>query len=164
MQKNKTWLLLGSNIEPRKEYLLEAQKRITFLAGNIISVSSIYESPPWGFHATTNFYNQALCLETQFSPFELLETIQNIEKQMGRSKNALKYESRTIDIDILLFDDFMLITPQLTIPHPHLHQRRFALLPLAEIAADIIISGTQQSVAQMLIECPDNSTVTRIFD
>lgn len=102
----------------------------------IKKISSIYQSAPWGYEEQDDFLNLALEVETTLAPFELLELVKDIEKEMGR-ETTIRWGPRNIDIDILLYDKISFSHPQLTIPHPYLTQRLFALLPLQEIAPNI---------------------------
>jgi len=104
----------------------------------IRKISSVYESSPWGYEEQEDFLNLALEVETDLPPLELLELIKNIEKRMGR-KPTFRWGPRNIDIDILLYDDISFSHPSLVIPHPHLKERLFALLPLQEIAPQILL-------------------------
>lgn len=134
---NKAYLLTGSNLEPRLGFIKRAAEILNEEAGKVIKMSSVYESQVWGFEAEQNFLNQLVLLETSFSPFELLACILSIEEKLGRKRhNKEGYESRVIDIDILYFNNEVINFPDLTIPHPRLHLRRFTLVPLKEIAAD----------------------------
>jgi len=104
----------------------------------IRKISSVYESSPWGYEEQEDFLNLALEVETDLPPLELLELIKTIEKRMGR-KPTFRWGPRSIDIDILLYDDISFSHPSLVIPHPHLKERLFALLPLQEIAPQILL-------------------------
>jgi 2-amino-4-hydroxy-6-hydroxymethyldihydropteridine diphosphokinase len=104
----------------------------------IRKISSVYESAPWGYEEQEDFLNLALEVETDLSPLELLKLIKGIEERMGR-KPTIRWGPRNIDIDILLYDDISFSHPSLTIPHPHLKERLFALLPLQEIAPQILL-------------------------
>lgn len=107
--------------------------------GDVLALSGFYETEPWGFQSDNTFLNAALQLETSLSPLELLKATQQIELEMGRTqKSNGAYHDRIIDIDILLYDDLILQTPELTLPHPLMHERQFVMEPLAEIARDVI--------------------------
>ena len=123
--------------------------------------SDYYESEPWGFEAPTWFINQALHLETHLAPEALIHAIQHIEQQLGRVRTAPPgvYTSRPIDIDILFYSNDIIHTPMLTVPHPRLHQRRFALLPLCDIAPDFIHPLLHQTAAALLQQCDDRGIV-----
>ena len=108
-------------------------------AGNIIRQSQFYETEPWGFSSPNKFLNAAVCLRTAMSPYQLLDVVNDIEKALGRrgKTSKSKYEDRTIDIDILLYDDAVIDTDTLKIPHPLMQQREFVMTPLREIMDDI---------------------------
>jgi 2-amino-4-hydroxy-6-hydroxymethyldihydropteridine diphosphokinase len=114
----------------------------------IRKISSIYESSPWGYEEQDDFLNLALEVETDLPPLELLELIKNIEKRMGR-KPTFRWGPRNIDIDILLYDDISFSHPSLVIPHPHLKERLFALLPLQEIAPQILLPDGSSPFEEM---------------
>jgi 2-amino-4-hydroxy-6-hydroxymethyldihydropteridine diphosphokinase len=156
---NSLYLLTGSNIEPRLEYLHEANKLIDSHIGAIIARSSVYESAPWGFEAREYFLNQVIQVETEKAAEEVLSLILKIERQMGRVRRDQGYESRVIDIDILYFNDEVIKTDGLEIPHPRLHLRRFTLLPLAEIAAELIHPSLQLSNKDLLAQCPEDPSI-----
>ena len=132
-----SYLLLGGNLGDRIEYLRRSIDLLRRDAGSIIAMSSIYESEPWGFNDPQWFLNQAVALETNLSPLELLECIQRIEKTLGRLRTHNGYQARTIDIDIILYDNIVINTPELVIPHPLMTQRMFVMQPMAEIAPDM---------------------------
>lgn len=137
---NNVYLGIGSNIYPRLFYIYCAFNQIEKQIGKIVQKSSIHQTEPWNMPAGTSFfYNLCVQIQTNLSPDEVLQRILEIEKSLGRIKTFQKnriYQSRTIDIDILLFNDIIITSEHLTIPHPHLHQRKFVLLPLSEIAGD----------------------------
>lgn len=114
----------------------------------IKKISSIYESAPWGYEEQEDFLNLALEVETDLSPLELLKLIKGIEERMGR-KPTIRWGPRNIDIDILLYDDISFSHPSLTIPHPHLKERLFALLPLREIAPHILLTDGSSPFGDM---------------
>jgi 2-amino-4-hydroxy-6-hydroxymethyldihydropteridine diphosphokinase len=156
---NQLYVLTGSNIGPRHQYLIRATHLIERHIGPAIFKSAIYESEPWGFEADANFLNQAILCQTRLTPMEVLEQIRQIEAGMGRSRNSTGYESRTIDIDILYYNDETIQMPGLTIPHPHLHQRKFTLLPLAEIAPDLVHPILKKNNSELLRACRDDMKV-----
>jgi len=134
----KACLLLGSNVGNRELFIHRAREAICRHCGQIITLSKIYETEPWGFEAETYFLNQALLIETRLSPIALLKQCLDTEEVLGRKRTseAERYSSRNIDIDILFYDDIVCETPELTLPHPRLHLRKFALEPLAEVAPE----------------------------
>ncbi|MBC8147773.1 MAG: 2-amino-4-hydroxy-6-hydroxymethyldihydropteridine diphosphokinase [Bacteroidetes bacterium] len=133
----KTYLLLGGNIGDRESVLSNAKEIISERVGNITTESSIYETEAWGFKSEEKFLNQAIVVETDFLPNEVLRKINAIEKEMGRKK-LQNYSSRIIDIDILFYETWVIKSKKLTIPHPHLHERQFTLKPLNEIIPDFV--------------------------
>jgi 2-amino-4-hydroxy-6-hydroxymethyldihydropteridine diphosphokinase len=153
------YLLTGSNQGNRKQNLYRAVHALNEFAGEVSQVSSIYESPAWGFDHPDDFLNQAIALNTELSPYQLLDKILQLEANMGRTRNHKGYEARIIDIDILLYDELILQEEHLIIPHPRLEERRFALTPLAEIAAKIVHPKSQTSIQELLEICYDNSQV-----
>ena len=128
------YLSLGSNLGNRKKNLEKAISFISEEAGKIISVSSFYQSEPQGFKSENDFLNAVILIETTLSPFELLAKTQEIEKKIGRkTKSTETYSDRIIDIDILFYDDLIVDTPELKIPHPLWKERDFVKIPLAEL-------------------------------
>lgn len=155
-------LLLGGNMGNRLDFIHRAQRKIEQRAGKIIQSSAVYESAPWGFAAENSFYNQVVIVETPLGPFDILENILTIEKELGRVRSGKNYSSRTMDIDILFYDQEMIDTTELVIPHPQLHKRRFTLIPLVEILPGWIHPGFNQSLTTLLENCEDKSSVTLI--
>lgn len=158
---NTAFLLTGGNLGNRFSNLQQAFKLIEAHAGLIMHQSSVYKTAAWGFTNQPEFYNQALKLQTMLSPELLMQCLLDIEKSMGRQRDV-KMGPRIIDIDILLIDDIILNTPLLTIPHPLLPQRRFALTPLAEIAPDVIHPVLHKSIKDLLEDCKDDLPVYKI--
>lgn len=133
------YLGLGSNIGDKKNNIVMAVARLAERVGVISALSALYETAPWGFESTNTFINVAITMETSLSPDELLHTTQQIESEMGRTqKSNGAYHDRIIDIDILMYNQLVLQTPELTLPHPLMHERLFVLEPLAEIAPETI--------------------------
>lgn len=158
---NRTYLLIGGNVGNRHENLEKAAQLIDEQAGRIVNRSAVYETEAWGKSDQPAFLNQVLEVETGHQPQPLLHAILQIEQGMGRERKE-KYGPRTIDIDILLYDDIELDTEELVIPHPQLHLRRFALSPLAEIAPGIIHPFLKKSIDELLLECPDKLAVKKL--
>jgi 2-amino-4-hydroxy-6-hydroxymethyldihydropteridine diphosphokinase len=156
---NSLYLLTGSNIEPRLEFLDEANRLIETFIGAIMARSSVYESAPWGFEAPGRFLNQVVKVESEHEAEEVLSMVLGIERQMGRVRRNQGYESRVIDIDVLYFNDEVIKTGGLEIPHPRLHLRRFTLLPLTEIAGDFMHPSLQLSNKDLLTQCPEDPSI-----
>ena len=151
------FLLLGSNMGDRLSLLHEARTLLAAHAGAVVGQSGCYESEPWGFEADTLFMNQALQIDTRLTPMQLLSAIQRIERQLGRERTTPPgvYASRPIDIDILFYDNLVIDTPALTVPHPLLHRRRFALLPLCDLALDYTHPVLHKTISELLQQCGD---------
>jgi 2-amino-4-hydroxy-6-hydroxymethyldihydropteridine diphosphokinase len=154
------YLLIGGNLGNRIAYLQQAREQIQQFCGNIVHYSSIYETAAWGITDQPAFFNQALKLETILTPEHLMIELLEIEKTMGR-KRATKMGPRIIDLDILLFSDLIMHTDLLTLPHPALPMRRFALLPLAEIAPALMHPVSGKNICQLLEACTDQLDVQK---
>lgn len=155
------YLLTGSNVGNRQKFLETAIEMLQANCGIVTSVSFVYETAAWGNEDQAPFLNQAICLQTSLTAKQLIREVLEIEKAMGRVREA-KYGPRIIDIDILLFGDVVIHTPELIIPHPELPNRRFALQPLADIAADVQHPLLHKSIQQLLEICPDKLDVHKI--
>lgn len=158
---NKAYLLIGGNVGDRHKNLEQAAQLIDGQAGKVVERSSVYETAAWGREDQPPFLNQVLHVETEFTPQALLQSILKAELEMGRVRME-KYGPRTIDIDILLYNDDSVETEDLIIPHPQMHLRRFALMPLAEIAASKIHPLLKKSIDELLLECPDELSVKKL--
>ena len=145
------FLGLGANLGNRRKQLFSAIKHLTEKAGNIPAFSDFYETTPWGYLSPYPFLNAAVKLETSLSPYELLSVTQQIECELGRTtkSNGRHYADRTIDIDILLYDELILQTPELVLPHPLLHERLFVLQPLVEIAPNILHPVINKTITEL---------------
>ncbi|MBO9620421.1 MAG: 2-amino-4-hydroxy-6-hydroxymethyldihydropteridine diphosphokinase, partial [Niabella sp.] len=130
-------------------------------AGVIIKRSAIYETAAWGLTDQPDFYNQALEIATDLSPEQLMAVILNIETAMGRIREE-RYGPRTIDIDILLYGNFICDTPSVTIPHPRMTERRFVLTPLDEIAPDLVHPQLNKTIHELLGVTTDASLVKKM--
>lgn len=133
-------LALGTNIEPREQYLKDALRKIVDNNIKIILESSIYETPAWGGVADQNFLNMCIEVETELDAYELLDTIQKIELELGRVRKE-HWGNRTIDIDIITFNDLIFNDDRLIVPHKYIHERNFVLAPLVEMYGSIEIAG-----------------------
>lgn len=139
-------LLTGSNRGEKRALLESAKRYIAAEVGEIVQESQVYESEPWGFSDPECFLNQALVAETGLEPLDVLDRIQAIEARLGRRRGGeeqkeaeeRKYEARPIDIDILFYDDRIIENDRLTVPHPLIPVREFALKPLREILGDFV--------------------------
>ena len=129
------YLSLGANLGEREATINKALDLLAQQVGPLIKRSSFFYSKPWGFESTHDFCNLCASFETSLSPLDLLHTTQSVEKQLGRNEKSINnvYHDRVIDIDILLYGDMTISTPELTIPHPKMEERDFVQVPLAEI-------------------------------
>lgn len=132
------YLSLGSNLGDRNDYLKQALHFLGEMVDKTVSESAIYEYPPWGYNSDNFFLNMAVILNTSRTPEDLLGLIKGIESKMGRESANNGYSDRSIDIDIIFYDDLVLESDSLTIPHPLMHKRKFVLEPMSEIAPDKI--------------------------
>ena len=150
---------IGSNVGDRKQNFLEALDRVTRLPDTkMIKESSLYESEPLG-DAKDWYVNGAIQIETRFKPETLLLKFKNIERAMGRKKVKKRWGSRIIDLDILLYDSLLLKKKNLRIPHPEIQNRRFVLLPLSEIAPQVIHPELGVTISELLINVKDSKKV-----
>ena len=155
-----TFLLLGSNLGEREYVLEKAATTIETKIGKVKTYSSIYETMAWGNEDQPAFLNQVIVVETSLNPEDLLVQINSIEKDLGRVRHE-KWGERLIDIDILYFDDVIIDTEKLTIPHPEIVNRKFTLIPLAEIAADFVHPLINKKQKELLQNCKDELEVKR---
>lgn len=158
------YLLLGGNLGEREQYLESAIKRIKEHCGTVIRMSSIYESEPWGFEDNHDFLNQVIVIHTELDPHRLLREVLRIEDTMGRNRIPDKMVSRNIDIDILFYGKHIVEDTDLKIPHPRLQERRFALMPLLEIAPELKHPVLKKTMRELHSECPDKLRVNSYFD
>lgn len=156
------YLLFGSNLGDRSAQISEAISRVMEQAGELAALSSVYETEPWGFSHDIPFLNQALSLLTHKTPAGLLQILLSVEKEMGRVREGRGYYARNIDIDILLYGLDVICQKGLIIPHPRLSERRFALVPLEEIASCARHPVMNKSIHQLLEECKDPGWVRKL--
>jgi 2-amino-4-hydroxy-6-hydroxymethyldihydropteridine diphosphokinase len=148
------YLGLGTNLGDKEANLRTAIYKLQERIGKQVSLSSFYETAPWGFESDHSFLNAAIGLETSLSPIEILHITQEIEKELGRTKKSVNgsYSDRLIDIDILLYDTLVLQTPELTIPHPLMTERDFVMKPLIEIAGNVIHPTREKTLSELYQE------------
>lgn len=159
---HRVFLGLGGNMGDKASNFKKSYQLIEERIGSISRQSSIYETPPWGFKAEENFWNQVLLVESYLEALEILWRIKEIEDLFGRKKTEERYSSRPIDIDILYFDDVFMETKNLIVPHPRLHERRFALVPLVELDPDYKHPLLRMSNLELLSVCRDESIIKRL--
>lgn len=157
---NDIFLLTGGNIGNRLQNLDAALKLIGKIAGPVIQVSSIYETAAWGVTNQAAFLNQVICIRADLKPLQLLHHLLEIELELGR-KRVEKMGPRLIDIDILLYNDLIISTPDLVVPHPRMQERRFVLKPLHEIAPNLVHPVLQKTIKQLLDDCTDQLEVIK---
>lgn len=158
---NKAYLLIGGNLGEREQHLATARELIVAQCGPLVAISALYETAPWGNSDQPAFLNQALELDTTLNARQLIRRLLKVEKLMGRTREE-KYGPRLIDIDIILFNNEKHNYHFLKLPHPEMQNRRFVLVPLAEIAADVIHPVLKKTISELLEECPDTLPVTRM--
>ncbi len=155
---NQVYLSLGSNEGDRVLWFKKALHQIEDCCGAIINKSSIYETAAWGKSDQPDFLNMVVLVATELQPLELLKTTQKIETLLGR-KREIKWGPRTLDIDILFYNNLVSIIENLTIPHPFVHERRFTLLPMSEITPNYIHPVLNKTISELLEICPDRLSV-----
>ena len=161
MATESVFVLLGSNLGDRELLVNQACKMIEERCGKIVAKSRLYESEPWGFKAEHWFLNQVVKVETSLLPDALMLVLLDIEKELGRDRSMPHegYVSRPMDLDILYFDNEIIDTQMVIAPHPRLHQRRFTLLPLCDVAPDFVHPVMRKTNLQLLDECQDAGKV-----
>lgn len=163
-QISTVYLSLGSNVGDRYQHLLNALAELSNQVGTVKLISNTYENPPSGFQADQDFLNLCAEVYTELPPQDLLIVLKQIEKQLGRSKSSSEgYSSRSIDIDIILYDDLIVKSKKLTIPHAHFRKRMFVLKPLNDIAHNKIDPESKLTIGQLFNNCNDQS-IMRIYN
>lgn len=157
---NRVFLLLGSNMVQPLAQLHQATEQITRQIGSLVRSSSVYTTAPWGNEEQAPFLNQAIEVQTALSPHQVMQIILEIEARMGRIRRQ-KWEPRVIDIDILFYGQTVM-EGNLNIPHPLLQQRRFALIPMVEIAPDFVHPKFQKTMRELLDLCVDSGKVEKL--
>ncbi|WP_095075114.1 2-amino-4-hydroxy-6-hydroxymethyldihydropteridine diphosphokinase [Tenacibaculum jejuense] len=157
-----TYLSLGTNQGNKTENLQNAIDLIAEEVGSILKIASIYETASWGFDSN-DFYNTCIKVSTYLPPEQLIQKLLWIEKELGRvRKTSDSYADRLIDLDVLLFEDEIIFTPELIVPHPRMLDRKFALAPLAEIAKNVIHPIAKKQIVNCLKECSDTSEIKQL--
>jgi len=162
--KAKVLISAGSNIGDRRNYLEEAFRILSESGMSDMESSSVYETPPWGFDAPVPFYNVCFVGYTELSPTRFIQLLVETEEKLGRTRNSgRQYASRTLDLDIILWDRLIIHSLILDIPHPRAHQRRFVLEPAVEIAPDWIHPIFNEPLKILLEKCGDGSEIKKVF-
>ncbi len=156
---NIVYLILGGNKGDKLKNLQRAILELEARVGPVLKKSGIYITAAWGNLDQPDFFNQVVCLQTELSPQELLHQSLKIEEELGRIRNHQKWMERTLDIDILFFNDKIIETDNLNIPHPFIQDRKFVLVPMAEIAPGLIHPVYNKSIELLLAECKDELEV-----
>jgi 2-amino-4-hydroxy-6-hydroxymethyldihydropteridine diphosphokinase len=155
MQVEEIFISMGSNTGARELMLQEALKEIALLPVNIMALSGIYETASWGIPDQPPYLNQVIRISTSLEPSVFMQNLLQIEQKLGRIRSGERWLSRTIDLDILFFGNLILQTPALQLPHPRLSERRFVLVPLAEIRPFFRDPLTKKTVLELLRDCQD---------
>ena len=158
MIKEQVFILLGTNLGFRKENLSRSIVEIEKISNSTLRTSFIYKAEAWGYESDHYFLNQCVSFYTDLKALELLIQLKNVEEKLGRlEKKSTSYEDRIIDIDILFYGNKIVNMEELIIPHPRLAERKFALLPLAELDPELIHPVFKKSITMLLEECLDDS-------
>ena len=159
--KNTVYLLLGSNLGNREKFIDDALKLLAERVGEILQISGIYETDAWGKTDQPGFLNAAVEIITMLNPSQLLEAVLKIEADLGRVRYE-KWGSRLIDIDIILYGgEIVNLVGQLHVPHPEMQNRKFVLVPMAEIAANVIHPILGHNISELLANLDDNLNVLK---
>lgn len=156
-------LSAGSNLGEREQNLRQGLHLLVAAGLAHVRCSWVYETPPWGFEADTAFYNVCFSGYTALSPTAFMRLLQATEAGLGRIRRPGGYVSRTLDLDVVLWDRLIITSPEIAIPHPRAHERRFVLEPAAEIEPDWVHPLFNRSLRSLLDDCPDGSAVKKLF-
>ena len=156
------YILLGGNLGDRTENFNAAKQQIANEVGAIVAESALYETAAWGAKNQPDFLNQALAVTSELAPETFLKQCLAIEDALGRVR-VERWGARTMDIDVLLIDEDVYETPQLQVPHPRLHLRKFALLPLCDIAPDVLHPIYNKKINEILAICDDKTAVNLVI-
>ena len=157
------FLGIGSNIDDRLANLNQSVDLISIDPNiNFLQVSNFYESPPMYNLNLNTFLNGVIKISTSYTPSQLLDKVKNIESKMGRKKGVERYENRIIDIDILCFDNEIIESNELTVPHPNIKERKFVLEPWCDIDSNYIIVNENRKVKELLALLPDSLKLRRV--
>ena len=158
------YVLFGSNQGDKDAIFAQACLLINNRCGEVVQVSAAYESEPWGFDAEEWFLNRVIVVETELAPEALLQQLLDIEKELGRVRHpeVRGYTSRTADLDLLYYGARVIHTDTLSVPHPRLHLRRFALVPMCEVAPALVHPVFELNQEELLHHCPDDSVVRKM--
>jgi 2-amino-4-hydroxy-6-hydroxymethyldihydropteridine diphosphokinase len=157
----KVYMGVGGNLGNREQNLRNALKALEKQIGTLVAVSPVYETEPFGFDSNDRFLNIVVAIETILDPNEILERIRIIENRLGRERETGKYVSRTIDIDLLFYGNQIIDNAELIVPHPRLHERKFVLVPLCDIAPGFIHPVLNRSIKEILESSKDRSIVEK---
>lgn len=158
------FLGIGTNQGDRLENMETAIALISASVGEILAVSGVYETEPWGFENNSKFLNSVVKVITRLSPLALLKKLQEIEEKLGRTRSLSRYSSRTIDIDILLYGNRIIRKKMLKVPHPLIPERRFVLVPLCDIEPEGVHPVLGKTFSDLLTECVDSGSVRKYYD
>lgn len=153
---------IGTNTGNRLKNLEHALNKLHFKVGEVLKTSSVYKTQPWGFESKRWFYNAVFVLKSSCVPQILMQKLLEIEKEMGRVRGENGYTDRCIDLDIILFDDCIISSKQLILPHPKMHERLFVLLPLQEVMPQWIHPILKKNIEEMIRDCGDHGMVYRL--
>ena len=159
---NDVYLGIGGNLGNTLENIKKTLALISEKIGKIEKTSSVYLSEPWGFEHKKYFTNLVVKLKTDKSPNKILELISEIELELKRLRTSSQYDARTVDIDILFYNNEIIKTENLEIPHPRIQDRLFVLLPLVEIEKDLYHQSFKKSILELLNECKDKSRIRKL--